>query len=302
MSKYRLITRSDFDGLVCAMMLKELDMLEDILFVHPKDMQDGMIDVCDTDISTNVPYQKGVHLAFDHHASEAKTRAVNYINKPEAASCANVLYEYFGGAGKLKISKEIIEAVDKSDSAQYSYEDIVDPKGWVLLSYILDARTGLGRFRNFRISHSDLVIMLVDYCSNHSIDQILLHPDVKERVEMYKAHQVLFENQLLEVSEVHGDTILIRLKNQEPIYVGNRFFIYALFPDAKVSIHEMWGLKKRNTVFTLGKSILNRTSNKDLARICKKHGGGGHKNAATCQVPNGMADEVLKDILVQLDA
>lgn len=300
MSKYRLITRSDFDGLVCAMILKELDMLEEILFVHPKDMQDGMVDVTDKDITTNVPYQPGVHLAFDHHISEKEMKYVNYINKPDAASTARVVYEHFGGEDKLKISKDILIAVDKSDSAQYTKEDIINPEGWVLLSYLMDARTGLGRFKNFRISNYELMMLLIDYCSTHTIDEVLLQPDVQERVDMYRKHEKLFQDQLTNCAEVIDDVVVLHLKNQDPIYAGNRFYVYTLFPKATVSIHEMWGLKKRNTVFTVGKSIINRSSEKDLSLICKKHGGGGHMNAATCQVPNGIADEVLKDILEQL--
>jgi len=299
-SKYRLITRSDFDGLVCAMILKELDMLEEILFVHPKDMQDGMVDVTDKDITTNVPYQPGVHIAFDHHISEKEMKYVNYINKPDAASTARVVYEYFGGKERLKISEEILKAVDKSDSAQYTKEDIVNPQGWVLLSYVMDARTGLGRFKNFRVSNYDLMMMLIDYCSNHTIEEVLRHPDVQERVDMYKRHEKLFCDQLIHCAQVIDDVVILHLKNQDPIYAGNRFYVYTLFPEATVSIHEMWGLKKRNTVFTVGKSIINRSSNKDLSVICKKHGGGGHMNAATCQVPNGIADEVLLDIVEQL--
>ena len=302
MSKYRLITRSDFDGLVCAMILKELDMLEEILFVHPKDMQDGMVDVTDKDITTNVPYQPGVHLAFDHHISEKEMKYINYINKPDAASTARVVYDHFGGEDKLKISKDILIAVDKSDSAQYTKEDIINPEGWVLLSYLMDARTGLGRFKNFRISNYELMMMLIDYCSTHTIDEVLLQPDVQERVDMYRKHEKLFHDQLKDCAEVIDDVVILHLKNQDPIYAGNRFYVYTLFPEATVSIHEMWGLKKRNTVFTVGKSIINRSSEKDLSLICKKHGGGGHMNAATCQVPNGIADEVLKDILEQLRA
>ena len=302
MSRYRLITRSDFDGLVCAMILKELDMLEEILFVHPKDMQDGMVDVTDKDITTNVPYQPGVHLAFDHHISEKEMKYINYINKPDAASTARVVYDHFGGEDKLKISKDILIAVDKSDSAQYTKEDIINPEGWVLLSYLMDARTGLGRFKNFRISNYELMMMLIDYCSTHTIDEVLLQPDVQERVDMYRKHEKLFHDQLKDCAEVIDDVVILHLKNQDPIYAGNRFYVYTLFPKATVSIHEMWGLKKRNTVFTVGKSIINRSSEKDLSLICKKHGGGGHMNAATCQVPNGIADEVLKDILEQLRA
>ena len=191
--KYRLITRSDFDGLVCAMILKELDMIDkdengndDIKFVHPKDMQDGLIPVTDHDISTNLPYVEGIHLAFDHHESEvlrAGGKKENHIIIPDAPSAARVVYEYYGGKEKLpRITDEIMLAVDKADSAQFSIEDILEPKGWVLLSYLMDARTGLGRFRNFRISNYQLMMELIDYCLEHTIEEVLALPDVDERI------------------------------------------------------------------------------------------------------------------------
>lgn len=302
MSRYRLITRSDFDGLACAMILKELDMLEDIMFVHPKDMQDGMVDVSDMDITTNVPYQPGVHLAFDHHISEADIKYKNYINIPDAPSTARVVYNYFGGADKLKhITKELMDTVDKADNAQYTRDDITDPHGWILLSYIMDARTGLGRFKNFRVSNYDLMMKLVDFCSDHTIDEILLHPDVRERVELYYEQADLFTAQIKKVHEVVGDVVVLHLKNEDPIFAGNRFYVYAMYPQAKVSIHEMWGLKKRNTVFAVGKSIIDRSSDVNIGDICHEYGGGGHKNAGTCQVPNSIAGTILEELLVKLN-
>lgn len=86
-NKYRLITRSDFDGLVCAVLLKKLEMIDDIKFVHPKDMQDGLIAVTDKDITTNLPYVEGVYLAFDHHLSETirnEGKMDNHIIDPNA--------------------------------------------------------------------------------------------------------------------------------------------------------------------------------------------------------------------------
>lgn len=301
MKKYRLITRSDFDGLVCAMIMKELDILDDILFVHPKDMQDHMIDVGENDITANVPFAKGVHLAFDHHSSQSDDVHPNYINKPDYPSAARVVYEYYGGEKNIKLSKEILEAVDKADSAGYTMEEIINPQGWILLSFIMDPRSGFGRFRDFRISNYDLMMLLIDYVKDHSLEEVLQQYDVKERIEMYFEQQKLFKQQLLDCSEVIGTTVLLRLKQVGEIYVGNRFLIYTLFPQCQVSIHEMWGLKKRNTVYALGKSIFNKDSDKDLGAICKKHGGGGHKNAATCQVPNGIAQHVLEEILEDLN-
>lgn len=304
--KYRLITRSDFDGLVCAMILKELDMVNDIKFVHPKDMQDGLIEVTDHDITTNLPYVPGIYLAFDHHESELLrvdgSGIDNYIIDGNAPSAARVVYEYFGGAAKLpRITTEIMEAVDKADSAQFTLEDILEPKGWELLSFLMDARTGLGRFRNFRVSNYQLMMELIDYCIEHPIEEILELPDVKERVDMYFEQQDKFKAQLEKVHEIVGDVVVLHLKDEDPIYTGNRFLIYAMYPETKISVHVMWGLKKQNTVFTIGKSIVNRSSNVDIGAICLEYGGGGHRNAGTCQVPNEDAERLLPEILEKLN-
>lgn len=309
--KYRLITRSDFDGLVCAMILKELGLIDkdengndDIKFVHPKDMQDGLIPVSGHDISTNLPYVEGIHLAFDHHESEvlrAGGKKENHIIIPDAPSAARVVYEYYGGKEKLpRITEEIMLAVDKADSAQFSVEDILEPKGWVLLSYLMDARTGLGRFRNFRISNYQLMMELIDYCLEHTIEEVLALPDVQERVTMYFEQQELFKAQIEKVHKIYDDVIVLYLKEEETIYTGNRFMVYAMYPETKISIHVMWGLKKQNTAVTIGKSIVNRSSGADIGAICLEYGGGGHKNAGTCQLDNDKVDALLPVIIEKL--
>ena len=303
--KYRLITRSDFDGLVCAMILKELDLIDDIKFVHPKDMQDGKIEVSDRDISTNLPYVPGIHMAFDHHLSETiRTggKKDNHIIDPDAPSAARVVYEYYGGKDKLpRITDEIMEAVDKADSAQFTMEEILNPTGWVLLSYLMDARTGLGRFRNFRISNYELMMQLIDFCLEHSIDDILKLPDVKERVDLYFQQQEMFEEQIKRVHKIYDDVIVLYLKDEDIIYTGNRFLVYAMYPEIKISVHVMWGLKKQNTAVTIGKSIVNRSSDVNIGDICLSYGGGGHKNAGTCQLDNDKVDELLPGIIEKLN-
>ncbi len=302
---YRLITRSDFDGLVCAMILKELKLIDDIKFVHPKDMQDGLIEVTDHDITTNLPYVEGVKLAFDHHSSEVKRAGgpkPNHIIEPDAPSAARVVYNYYGGKEKLpRITDEIMEAVDKADSAQFTMEDILHPTDWVLLSYLMDARTGLGRFRNFRISNYELMMELIDYCLEHPIKDILKLPDVKERVDLYFEQQELFKAQIERVHQMHGKVVVLPLKEEEIIYTGNRFLVYAMYPEAEISIHVMWGLKKQNTAVTIGKSIVNRSSDFDIGALCLKYGGGGHKNAGTCQLDNDKVDELLPKIIAEIN-
>ncbi|MFP3154352.1 exopolyphosphatase [Lachnospiraceae bacterium ZAX-1] len=304
--KYRLITRSDFDGLVCAMILKEKGLLEDIKFVHPKDMQDGIIEVSSHDISTNLPYEEGIHLAFDHHSSETQrgeSVKENFIIDPDAPSTARVVYQYYGGKDALpRISEEIMQAVDKADSAQFTMDDILQPTGWVLLSYLMDARTGLGRFRTFRVSNYDLMMQLIDYCLEHSIEEILELPDVKERVDLYLEQQQLFKEQIERVHTINGDVVVLQLRDEDTIYTGNRFLVYAMYPQIKISIHVMWGLKKQNTAVTIGKSIVNRSSTVDIGDICARYGGGGHHNAGTCQLANNRVDALLPEIIRLLNA
>ncbi len=304
--KYRLVTRSDFDGLVCAVLLKELDLIDDITFVHPKDMQDGKINVTDRDISTNLPYVEGVHLAFDHHASEKiRNEEIrdNHIIEPNAPSAARVVYNYYGGEETFpNISDEMMEAVDKSDAAQFDMDEVLNPKDWVLLNFIMDARTGLGRFKNFRISNYQLMIELIDYCQNHNISEILELPDVKERVELYFEQENQFKEQLKKCAEVYDNLVILDLRDEEIIYAGNRFMIYALYPQCNISIHMMWGLRKQNTVFAVGKSIFNRSSNTNIGDFMLQYGGGGHANAGTCQVDNDKAEAIKQELIEKITA
>lgn len=303
MNKKRLITRSDFDGLVCAVLLKEMDLIEDIKFVHPKDMQDGLIEVTENDISTNLPYVEGIGLAFDHHLSETirTGKHDNHIIDPDAPSAARVVFDYYGGKERFTmISDDMMEAVDKADAAWFTEEEILDPKDWVLLSFLMDARTGLGRFRNFRISNYNLMMDLIDYCKNHSIEEILELEDVKERVELFFSYKDKFYDQIRDNASVHGNVLLVRLKDEETIYPGNRFVKYALFPETNISIQEIWGFRQQNTVYTVGKSIINKSSKVNIGEIMLSYGGGGHMNAGTCQIEHEKAEQVLSELIDKL--
>lgn len=306
--KYRLVTRSDFDGLVCAMILKEKGLIDEIKFVHPKDVQDGKVDIDSNDITTNLPFDPRVGLAFDHHESEL-TRNANvdfagrYIIDPDAKSAARVVYDYYGGADALpRISDELMEAVDKGDSADFTLEEILNPTDWVLMNFLMDARTGLGRFRNFRISNYDLMMQLIDSCLELPVNEILELPDVKERVDLYFEQQEKFTEQVRGLARVEGRVVILDLREVETIYAGNRFMVYALYPETQISVHVAWGFRKQNTAVMIGKSILDKRSNADIGNICLKYGGGGHRNAGTCQLDNDKVDEALPDIIAELNA
>ncbi|MDI9350315.1 MAG: exopolyphosphatase [Candidatus Symbiobacter sp.] len=304
--KYRLITRSDFDGLVCAILLKELGMIDDILFAHPKDMQDGKIAVTDRDITTNLPYVDGVHLAFDHHPSEQHRlgrKNVNHISVAEAASTARVIYDYYGGKSRfLNIPTDLMTAVDQADSANFSIEDILAPKDWTLLNFIMDSRTGLGRFRDFAIPNRQLMMDLIDYCRHYSVDKILLLPDVKERVDLYHEHNLLAKQQLRRCVQMEGTIAIVDYHQEETIYAGNRFLVYAVFPECEVSIHRLLNPTKDKVVFAVGKSIINRASKAAIGTIMLDYGGGGHDGAGTCQIDLAQAEQVLREIKQKLKA
>lgn len=306
--KHRLVTRSDFDGLVCAMILKEKGLIDEIKFVHPKDVQDGKVDITSNDITTNLPFDPRVGIAFDHHESELTRNAGvdyegRYIIDGDAKSAARVVYDYYGGKEALpRISDDLMEAVDKGDSADFTLEEILDPQDWVLMNFLMDARTGLGRFHNFRISNYDLMMELIDYCMEHPISEVLELPDVKERVELYFDQQEKFTAQVKELARLEGRVVVLDLRDTDTIYAGNRFMIYALFPEAQISVHVAWGFRKQNTAVMIGKSIIDKRSETNIGEICLKYGGGGHRNAGTCQLDNDKVDELLPQIIAELNA
>jgi hypothetical protein len=305
--KYRLLTRSDFDGLVCAILLTDLGILESIKFVHPKDVQDGKVDVTGNDILANLPYMPGCFRCFDHHDSEKiRTRqfsGANHILDPRADSAARVLFNSYGGRDAFpRISEEMMLAVDKADSARFDQEDILDPRRWVLLSFIMDARTGLGRFREFRISNYEFMMTMIDCCNERSIEEILEHPDVRERVDLYRDHHDRFIDQIVRCTTLYGKLAVLDLRTENVIYVGNRFMIYALFPQCDISMHLIWGLRREKTVIAIGKSIFDRGCETRVGELVLRYGGGGHGAAGTCQVDNEAAEAVKNEIIDRITA
>lgn len=301
----RLLTRSDFDGLGCAALLKEKGVIDDIKFVHPKDIQDGKIEVNENDILANIPYVNGCGLWFDHHSSETERQAYgNYIgvSDPAALSAARVIYNYYGGEKVFNNShiNDLVMAVDKADSGNFTVEEILNPKGWDLLSFVMDPRTGLGRYRDYRISNYQLMMDMIEYCRRKNVEEILEIEDVKERTRRYFEQDSLFKEMVQANTTIKGNVIVLDLRNQEEIYTGNRFVLYSLYPEQNVSIQIVWGFQRQNIVMTCGYSVINKSCTTDIGSLMLKYGGGGHKKVGTCQIPIEKADEVLKDIISKI--
>ena len=303
--RFRLVTRSDFDGLVCAALLKQLGMLDDIKFVHPKDMQDGKVELGPGDITTNLPYLPGVHIAFDHHHSETvrvEGRPAQPRHRPRRRVRRPRRLRPLRRRDAFPGIEEMMDAVDKGDAAQFSLEEILEPYGWMLLNFLMDPRTGLGRFREFRISNYQLMMELIDACTTLSVEEILALPDVAERVELYLEHADKAAEQIGRCATVHGNLVVLDLRDEEVIHPTNRFTIYALFPQCNISIHVLWGLKQQNTVFATGKSILDRGSRTNVGELMLSYGGGGHEAAGTCQIANEDAPRVLGELVARINA
>jgi nanoRNase/pAp phosphatase (c-di-AMP/oligoRNAs hydrolase) len=302
--RYRLVTRSDFDGLVCAALLKHLGILDDILFVHPKDVQDGKVEMGPGDVTTNLPYHPDVAISFDHHHSEAVRIGgprANHVIVPAADSAARVVYDYYGGAEVFPGIEELMEAVDKGDAAHFSLEEILHPTGWVMLNFLMDPRTGLGRFREFEISNYQLMMQLIDICTAMSVEEIFENPHIVERVALYDAHAAAAEEQIRRCATVHGNLVVLDLREEEVIHPTNRFTLYALFPQCNISIHVLWGLRKQNTVFATGKSIVDHSSKTSVGELMLGYGGGGHAAAGTCQIANEDAPRVLAELVEKIN-
>lgn len=300
----RLLTRSDFDGLICAVLLKEAGIMDEWQFVHPKDVQDGKVEVTANDILANVPYVDGVGLWFDHHSSEEERLGFDFefqgASKPYK-SAARVVWEYYGGHDTFPESFDVMmDYVDKCDSADLTLEEIADPQGWVMLSFVMDPRTGLGRYKDYRISNYQLMMEMVDACRTMDVEDILQLPDVVERVKRYMEQQESFKDMLGRTSTQFDNVILTDLRNEPEIFTGNRFIVYTMFPECNISMQIMWGLKKQNVVFTVGHSIVNKTSKTDVGSLLLRYGGGGHHKVGTCQVSVFRAEQVRWDLLSRM--
>jgi len=287
----RLMTRSDFDGLICAVLLKHMGMMDEWKFVHPKDVQDGLVQVTKDDILANVPYVPGVGMWFDHHSSEKERIRFDY--KYEGASelkpsCARVIWDYFGGKEKFpELFQEMMEYVDKCDSGQLTREEVLEPKGWVLLSFIMDPRTGLGRYKDYRISNYNLMMKMVEWCGTLPIDAILAQPDVQERVNRYFKQNELFSKQLTKCTVIHKNLAVIDLREED---------------ECNISMHVMWGREKQNVVFTVGHSIIKRTSTTDVGKLMLEYEGGGHERVGTCQIATPRAERIKKELIERVAA
>lgn len=300
----RLVTRSDFDGLACAVFLCECGIIDHWKFVHPKDLQDGLVEIGPDDCLANVPFVEGCGLWFDHHSSEQERNAYagKYVGESRnSPSCAHIIYDYYGGKECFPQYDDLLDAVDKVDSGHLTRDEVLNPPPWILLGFLMDPRTGLGRFREFRISNYQLMEELIQWCRHKEIGEIMANEDVQERVVLYHEQTMRFEEMVRAHTVLHGNTIVTDLRGQETIYTGNRFYIYSLYPEQNLSVWIVSGRGGQGCSCAVGYSILNRTCTVDVGSLMLKYGGGGHRQVGTCQFSDEAMTEQVAALLQEID-
>ncbi len=299
----RLVTRSDFDGLACGALLKEVGLIDSWKFAHPKDLQDGLVEVTENDVLANVPFVEGCGLWFDHHSSEHERSRLEGRYKGESRitpSCARIIYEYYGGQERFSHFDDMMAAVDKVDSGNLTIDEIQNPTGWILIGFLMDPRTGLGRWRNFTISNYQLMEKLMECCRTMSTAEILALPDVQERIAVYHEQDAKFKEMVREHTRVEKNVIISDLRGVDPIYSGNRFLIYSMYPEQNISVWIVNGKGGLGCSAAVGYSILNRTCNINVGSLMLKYGGGGHKAVGTCQFHDDEMAEKLPQLLDEI--
>lgn len=289
----RLVTRADLDGLTCAILLSEVENIEEVDFAHPKDVQDGKAALTKNDILANLPFDERAGLWFDHHISQADASWNDFHGAYDVSpSAARVIANHYKSP-KFQRFHELLEATDRMDAAELTKDDIVDPKGWILIGYTLDPRTGLSDFRPY-FRH---VMKLAQ--AKHP-DEILKDPQVAERVDKLKAEEQAFLASLKQCSRADANVIVTDFRGKDNLPHGNRFLIYTLFPQQNVSMRIADGFNKAFVSIQVGHSILNRTCKTNIGELLLEQGGGGHFGAGTCQPTPEEADDVINNVLAVL--
>ncbi|MFQ6615418.1 MAG: exopolyphosphatase [Fidelibacterota bacterium] len=298
----RVIYRGDLDGVVCAAILIDVGLCDELVQTHPKDMQDGKVDVTTEDIICNLPYHPNCYMWFDHHSSEvvrtdlpADFRGLVDV----APSAAGLVYRYFlPEHPKLIRYEDLVRETDRVDSANLTLEQVKNPAGTVLLGFLLDPRTSLGLTHDFTISNYRWVSQIPELLTKHTVDEILDMSDTRERIDVYHKMQEKSEDFYTAHSSLDNNVIVTDVRG-EKIPPANRFIVYTLpgMDAGNISVRIADGKKGEFDTISVAHSIFVRTSPVDCGELCKRYGGGGHRGAATCQPPLEESDRVFREII-----
>ncbi len=288
----RLVTRGDLDGLTASVLISKMEQVDEILLVHPQDITDKKIEIKTGDILANLPFDRRASLWFDHHAHTVMPEGPYQGAYAVAPSVARVIYNYYA-SDRLKCFEHLVTETDRFDSADLTQEDITNPQDVILLGFLIDPRTGMGG--NFR----ELFNSLVERLSMREAKDVLKDQDLRQQTEELRRDDQMFRDFLLAHSQVYDKVVVTDCRDVENAPVGNRFLVYATFPDCNVSLRIQWGPGKKLVALNIGHSIFDRSCTVDVGEICRKYGGGGHRGAGGC-VLRPMAANLAIKIVTQM--
>lgn len=314
----RLVTRADFDGLVCGALLTKVEPIDAYLFVEPKFMQDGLVEIRAGDIIANLPYHPNCTLWFDHHVTNttpnfAKPIVLGKGGFRLAPSAARVVYEYYKELGnqhpigsreerttRLTDSeitafldseriKYLLHETDRIDAGKLEPQDVLDPQGYVLVSMTTDGRNA---------GDEPYWLRIIELLRDASLEEVLRDPEVSRRCQQIRDEQEQLRQLLLARTVMKGNVIFVDLRGIQEIPDGNRFLIFTLFPQGNIQVKVADDKQRENTTsISVGYNIFNTTSKVNVGELLSHHGGGGHKVVGSCRVPNDQADAAIREIV-----
>ncbi|MBI4527210.1 MAG: exopolyphosphatase [Deltaproteobacteria bacterium] len=317
----RLVTRADFDGLVCGALLTAMEEIESYLFVEPKFMQDGVVEIRHGDVIANLPYHPNCSLWFDHHITNSDCW-LRHIGFPApgtppsvvpgkggfrlAPSAARVVYEYYttaeaetGTPGKSNRREKLtslksermrvlLEETDKIDAGRLTPDDVLHPGGYVLISMTLDGK---------RLQDEPYWVKLIPLLRDAPLEKILAESEVQRRCQEIVDAQEKLKEILLSRAILKGNVIFVDLRGIKDIPEGNRFLLYTLFPAGNISLKIADDDQRPNTTaISVGYNIFNTTSNVNVGALLERFGGGGHRVVGSCRVPNDRVEDAIAEI------
>jgi hypothetical protein len=280
-------------------LLKEMNLVEDVLLCQAKDIEKGFVQITCNDITAGLPCRESAYLAFDHYSDQGGMgmNQRNHIVDTNCRSTSRVVYNYFGHDRFNRVPRELLNVVDKVTCADITLDDILYPSGWMLLSHLIDHRTALDRYTRFSLSTAMLMETLIDWCREYTVWEVLSLPPIEERSTCYFANVGAYKLQIMQCATVHKNLVIVDLRNKDIVYPGNRFMIYALFPECNVSLQIIPNHAGTKTTIAVGKSFLDRSLTVDIGKAMRECGGGGNRNAGACDVDNDRVDIVVSNLI-----
>ena len=302
----RLVTRADFDGLVCGALITKFESIDSYLFVEPKFMQDGLVEIRRSDIIANLPYHPNCTLWFDHHITNTTPDFPKPIMPGKggfrlAPSAARVVCEYYTetaqlaeGAARLSFLNSqrivyLLQEADRIDAGKLTTEDVLNPQGYVLVSMTTDGK---------RAEDEPYWLRVIRLLRDATLEEVMKDAEVARRCQQVLDDQEKLRAILLERTTMKGNVIYCDLRGIKDIPDGNRFLIFTLFPQSNIQVKvEDDNQRENTTAISVGYNIFNPTSNVNVGELLKNYGGGGHKVVGSSRVPNDRAEQAIKEIV-----